>query len=94
MKQNDDQSLKLKARIAPHGNEDSDKENLHTEWCMCPPLGIRIISTTATVRGWRIVRADAKSAFLQTGPAERLVYVRPPAESANRMNVLWLLLSD
>ena len=69
LKQNDDQSLKLKARIAPHGNEDSDKENLHTECCMCPPLGIRIISTTATVRGWRIVRADAKSAFLQTGPA-------------------------
>lgn len=40
LKVNDDDNLKLKARIAPHGNEDSDKENLHTDCCMCPPIGI------------------------------------------------------
>lgn len=92
VKVTDDKSLKLKARIAPHGNEDSDTENLHTECCMCPPIGIRIISTVATVRKWRIIRADAKTSFLQTGPAGREVYVIPPAESNQRHNVFWLLL--
>ena len=76
IKLNDDKSLKLKARIAPHENEDSEKENLHTKCCMCPPLGIRVMNIIATQRKWRIVRVDADSAFLQTGPAQRKVYVR------------------
>ena len=60
----DDESMKLKARIAPHGKEDSDRDNLHTACNMCPPIGIRIVSSTATTRRWRVVRVDAESAFL------------------------------
>lgn len=37
----DDQPRKLKARIAPHGNEDYDSENIRTECCMCSPIGIK-----------------------------------------------------
>lgn len=92
IKANDDQTLKLKARIAPHGNEDSDKSNLRSDCNMCPPIGIRIVSSTATIRKWRVVRADAETAFLQTGPAARDVYVIPPRESTHR-NTLWLLLA-
>lgn len=91
LKMNDDESLKLNARIAPHGNEDSDKENLHTECCMCPPLGIRVVSSTATIRKWHCVRTGAESAFMKTGQSQRDVYVYTAAESRFR-NMLWLLV--
>lgn len=42
IKINDDQYLKLKDRIAPHGNEGSQKDNLKIDCFMCPPTGIRI----------------------------------------------------
>lgn len=61
---NDDKQLKLKAQIAPHGNEDSDKLNLHTESNMYALVGIRVIANKATVQKWRVLRADAESPFL------------------------------
>ena len=91
IKVEDDDSLRLKARIAPHGNEDSDIENLKTDCCMCPPSGIRVITVTATVRTWRIVKIDVEMAFHQSGKAERNVYVIPPKDSRLR-NEYWLLL--
>lgn len=91
IKTKDDDSLKLKGRIAPHGNEDSDTIHLRTTCVMCPPLGIRITFTVSVTRKWKIKRVDAEVAFHQTGAAERQVYVRPPRES-NHKRVLWLLL--
>lgn len=38
----DDESLVLKAQSAPQRNEDSDTENLKTDCCMCPPVGIEV----------------------------------------------------
>lgn len=92
IKFNDDKSLKLKARIAPHGNEDSLKNDLRSECCMCSPSGVRIVLSIASLRGWRLSKADVKSAFLQTGKAQRDVYVVPPRESLDRRN-RWLLLT-
>lgn len=69
-------SLKLKARIAPRRNEDSDKDSLHTESCMSPPLGIRVFSSTATIRKRRCVRTDAETAFMQTfSPNEMSMFI-------------------
>ena len=92
IKLNDDQSLKLKARIAPHGNEDSDKDVMKTDCCMCSPLGIRIVVSVSTYKKWRLIRIDVKTAFQQTGPAMRSVFVIPPKESRQR-DVVWLLLA-
>lgn len=36
--QNDDGSLKLKSRIAPHGNEDDLKEVLNNDCSTCPRM--------------------------------------------------------
>lgn len=88
----DDATFKLKTRIAPHGNEDSDKSLMKTDCCMCLPLGIRVVLATETVRQWRLVRVDVKALFLQSGPAARAVYDIPPRECARR-NELWLLLA-
>lgn len=92
VKVNDDKSLKLKARIAPHGNEDSIKNELRSDCAMCPPLGVRIILSIATLFAWILTAIDVKTAFLQTGRAERDVYVIPPTESTDRGSKMWLLL--
>lgn len=91
IKVEDDDSLPLKARIAPQGNEDSDTENHRSDCCTCAPIGIRAVTTVAAIRRWRIVKIDVEMAFHQSGPADRKVYVRPPRESRLR-NELWLLL--
>lgn len=49
-KLNDDLSLKLKARIAPHGNEDNDKDVMKTDCCMCFPLGIRVVLSISSYK--------------------------------------------
>lgn len=43
--------LRLKAKIAPHGSEDSKKFELRTECPMCPPAGIKLVLTIETLKG-------------------------------------------
>ena len=89
MKERDDGSLTCKARIVPHGNEDSEKKNLKTDSASCPPLGMRVLFSFCNIFGWYLSKIDVKSAFLRTGPANRDVYVIPPHQSAMR-HFLWL----
>lgn len=90
VKTNDDGSFKMKARIAPHGNKDLDRNQLKTDSAVCPTLGIRILLSLATIFMWCLAKIDFKRAFLQTGDARRDVYVVPPGES-NDKNHYWLL---
>ena len=89
----DDGTKLLKARIAPHGNEDSEKDGLKTDSATCPPVGIRIVCSTATVKKWPVVKIDFKTSFLQTGSATRDVYMIPPRECFPRTRHYWLLLA-
>lgn len=59
----DDDSLRLKARIAPHGNEDKIKQSLKSDCAMCSPTGIRIFLSITAIRRWPLVKADVKAAF-------------------------------
>ena len=93
VKQNDDGSLKLKALIAPHGNEDDLKSKLHKDCSTYSPSGLRILESAASLHGWTFYKADVTAAFLQTGIAQRDVYVRPPRESQTKTTHLWLLLT-
>lgn len=45
---------------------------------MCLPIGIRATLSVAAAEKWRIVRIDARYAFLQFGPAQRDVYLASP----------------
>lgn len=92
IKMDENSRLKLKARIAPHGNEDSLKTVLRSDCCMCSPVGIRVILMIAAMKKWKVSNADVTSAFLQTGKAARKVYVVPPRESGHK-DKLWLLLT-
>lgn len=75
---------KLKARIAPHGKEDSLKLHLHYDCSQCAPTGVRLIFSMATIFKWLRSKDDLKSDFLQTGRDERDVYVHPLSESEQR----------
>ena len=90
---NDDGSLKLKARIAPHGNEDDLKRVLNKDCSTCPPTGRRILEYIASLHGWRVYKADVSAAFFQTGKAERDFYFRPPRESPTKTTHIWILLT-
>ena len=93
VKHKDDGSLKLKARIAPHGNEDDMRRILSKDCTTCPPTGLRIVESIASLKGWKIKKADVKAAFLQTGAATRDVYVKPPRECGMKSTHMWLLLT-
>lgn len=67
----------MNTRIAPHGNEDDIKDVLSTDCAMCPPNGVRIFQSVAALLGWNVTDADAETAFLITGKAERDVWVKP-----------------
>lgn len=93
VKKNDDGTLKLKARIAPHGNEDNLKDILSKDCTTCPPTGLRVLESIVSLHRWKLYKADVTAAFLQTGAADRGVYVRPPTESRMRSSHMLLLLT-
>lgn len=51
VKHNNDGTLKLKARKAPHGNEDDPQHLLNKDCSMCPPTGLRILESSASLFG-------------------------------------------
>ena len=52
VKANDDGSMKMKARIAPHGNKDKDRSDLKSDSATCPPTGIRLLLSIAAIKKW------------------------------------------
>lgn len=93
IKVDDNNELKIKALIAPHGNEDDLKEVLNKDCVMCPPAGLRVLESIAALMGWNIYKACVTSAFLQAVEAARDIYVKPRQESKMRTTHLWLLLT-
>ncbi len=80
----------MKCRFAPHGNEDKEKDDLRTDSASCSPLAFRVFLSVCSLRKMFISKVDVKSAFVQMGPAERDVYMRPPASDKSRYT-LWKL---
>ena len=99
----------LKARIVPHGNMDPMKDVLRSDApCMRPDM-FRLVCSVAVENGWAICEMDIKSAFLQADGFKRDIYIRPPSEENDRVNIwhlkraayglaesgrLWWLTSD
>eukprot|EP00737_Agarophyton_chilense_P003040 gb/GEZJ01003522.1/.p1 GENE.gb/GEZJ01003522.1/~~gb/GEZJ01003522.1/.p1 ORF type:complete len:354 (-),score=32.73 gb/GEZJ01003522.1/:1281-2342(-) len=93
IKKCDDSSMVLKARIAPHSNDDKHKHALKTDYATRLPVGIRILFSISTIHHWVLAKIDFKSAFLQPGDATRDVYMIPARECATRHRFYWLLLT-
>lgn len=91
MKTLDDGSRLYKARIAPHGNKDKEKEALRTDSASCPPAGIRLLLSVCNIMKWHVSNIDVSSAYLHFGTATSDAYVIPPKECKDRSSY-WLLL--
>lgn len=92
LKMDDDKLLMLKARISPHGNEDSFRFTLQTDCCLCSPIDICYALSYALVYKWKVTTADMKSAFFQTGNAQRGVYVILPRDFTKESH-FWIILA-
>ena len=51
LKKNDYVSLRLKAKISPHGNEEDLKDVLTSDCTTCPPTGLRVVESIASLYG-------------------------------------------
>eukprot|EP00173_Palmaria_palmata_P002678 Plantae.Rhodophyta-Palmaria_palmata.ctg2798.p1 GENE.Plantae.Rhodophyta-Palmaria_palmata.ctg2798~~Plantae.Rhodophyta-Palmaria_palmata.ctg2798.p1 ORF type:complete len:702 (+),score=86.29 Plantae.Rhodophyta-Palmaria_palmata.ctg2798:107-2212(+) len=54
----DDGSLKCKCRIAPHGNEDDDNDNLRTDSASVTPMAFRIVLSICTLKKFFITKVS------------------------------------
>lgn len=78
----------MKARIASHGNVDSQRYQMRSDCSMCSSVGVRALLYTAALRKWLPTKTNVKTAFLQTGLASRDAYVIPPHKSKESGMVL------
>lgn len=95
IKTSEDGSRKLKSRIVPHGNRDDKKDSIRKDSATVQLNIIRLPLSLVTFLGFRLGAADIKGAYLQSGPIQRTIYVRPPREwyrrDATHWRVLWKL---
>lgn len=89
----DDESLALKARIAPHGDVEDIPGDPSSDSALGIPVGIQLLISPSYFFVSLLHKWEVKSAFLQTDSADQDVYVIPPRESAHRRKVLWPLLT-
>lgn len=80
VKTEEDKSMRLKARICPHGNRDIEKEDIRKDSATAQFDVIRLMLTILTFLPFSIGLVDIKGAYLQSGPIRRDIYVRPPRE--------------
>ena len=81
-----------KARLCVRGDQELDVESIATDSPTVAKLNIRIILMAASRRkDWSLNGNDVQSAFLQSAPIERTVYVNPPRESGLPREKVWKL---
>jgi hypothetical protein len=87
----EDGSYKLKCRLVPHGNEDEEKDALRKDSSTAKSSVIRLILAIAMLHKFSVGLIDVVSAYLQSGPLPRRVFVHPPRGWA-KPGCLWRLL--
>lgn len=92
LKVNENGSLKLKSRIAPHDNEDRIMSELKSDCDKCSSSGVRFALCFATLEVWRLTKTDVKAAFIQTGQALRDLFVINPCQCTTT-DMYWILLT-
>ena len=83
---------RLKARLCPHGNRDKEKGNIRVDSSNARFDLIRLMLSIACILGLEIGCIDVKSAYLQSGPISRELYIRPPREWDTKRGVVWKLI--
>ena len=65
----------------PHGNKDLYKELIRSDSEVAEHSSYRTVMAFAAIFSFELFKVDVKAAFLQSGPARRTVYVRPPYDA-------------
>lgn len=92
IKENEDGSRKLKARLVPHGNRDVERNSIRKDSSIAQFEVIRFLLFTVTPLGFWFSMADIQGAYLQSGPITREIYVRPPKEWNGNRGIQWKLM--
>ena len=91
-KKEDDGTLRFKARLVVHGNEDALKNAIRKDSATAQLATIRTILSMAVCYRLRLAKADIKAAYFQSGPIKRTIFMRPPKEML-LFKTVWKLLS-
>lgn len=71
---------KLKARLVPYGNRETEKNDIRKDPATAQ-LGImRLLLSIVTIIGFDIATEDIKRAYLQSDQIKHTIYVRTPKE--------------
>lgn len=70
----------MKARIVFHGNRNKDPFTVRRDSSSADLAVIRLTISLGVMLGFSFGVADVKGAYMQSGPAKRDIYVRPPKE--------------
>lgn len=71
---------RLKTRLCPHGNKDTEMRHIRNDSSNARFNIIRLLLNIAIILSFRLGCVDIKAACMQSGPINRELYVRPPRE--------------
>ena len=80
----------FRARLVARGYEE-EGENIPVDSPTVSKSAIRVCIAVAVGNGWKLEITDIKSAFLQSRPIERDVFVAPPPEAECETGKMWKL---
>ena len=81
-----------KARLVAKGYQDKSADSIRSDSPTCSKEGLRIVLGIIASYGWTCRSMDIKTAFLQSKPIERVVFVEPPPEAKVPSRHIWKLL--
>lgn len=85
------ETLVMKARNVLHGNRDKDRYTVRRDSSSADLAVVRLVISLGVMLGFSFGTADVKGAYMQSGPAKRDIFVRPPKEFKQR-GKMWRLL--
>ena len=69
---------------------EENSRNLRIDSPTCSREGLRLLFSIAAIKSWKINSIDITSAFLQGGPINREIYLRPPSDICSK-DTVWKL---
>lgn len=92
VKDNQDGSLRLKARLVLHGNRDKDRFKVRRDSASAELFIVRVLLSISAILGFKIATADVKGAYMQSGGISRDIFVSTFKPIEARRGQLWKLL--
>lgn len=75
IKQEQDESLPLKARLVLHGNRNKERFKLRRDSAATDLFFVTLVLCIASIRGFSVATTDVQGAFLQGGGLKRDIFV-------------------